>query len=36
MRVKLFELGAFQESMATMQELVASGRNELWTIEAEG
>ncbi len=35
MRVKLFELGAFRESMATMQELVASGRNELWTIEAE-
>jgi hypothetical protein len=36
MRVRLFELAAFRDSMATMQELVGSGRNELWTVEAEG
>ena len=36
MRVKLFELKAFRDSMATMQELVVSGHNELWTVEAEG
>ena len=36
MRTRLFELAAFQASMATMQELVVSGRNELWTVEAEG
>jgi hypothetical protein len=40
MRTRLFELAAiresFRESMARMQELVESGRNELWTIEAEG
>ena len=35
-RVKLFELSAFRDSMATMQELVVSGHNEYWTIEAEG
>jgi hypothetical protein len=35
-RVKLFELAAFRDSMATMQELVVSGHNEYWTIEAEG
>jgi hypothetical protein len=36
LRTRLFELAAFQASMATMQELVVSGRNELWTVEAEG
>jgi len=36
MRVRLFELAAFRDSMAQMQELVVSGRNELWTIEGEG
>lgn len=36
MRVRLFELAAFRDSMARMQELVVSGRNELWTVEAEG
>jgi hypothetical protein len=28
-------LAAFRDSMASMQELVVSGRNELWTVEAE-
>jgi hypothetical protein len=36
MRTRLFELSAFRDSMAVMQELVVSGRNELWTIEAAG
>lgn len=36
MRARLFELAAFRESMAQMQELVVSGRNELWTIEDQG
>ena len=36
LRVRLFELAAFRESMATMQEFVMSGRNELWAVEAEG
>jgi hypothetical protein len=36
MRARLFELAAFRDSMATMQELIVSGRNELWTIEGEG
>ena len=36
MRVKLFELAAFRDSMATMQEFVVSGHNEYWTLEAEG
>jgi hypothetical protein len=36
MRVRLFELAAFRDAMATMQQLVVSGRNELWTVEAEG
>jgi hypothetical protein len=36
MRARLFELTAFRETMAQMQELVVSGRNELWTVEAEG
>lgn len=35
-RARLFELPAFRDSMASMQELVVSGHNELWTIEAEG
>jgi hypothetical protein len=36
MRTKLFELEAFRDSMAVMQEMVVTGRNELWTLEAEG
>ncbi len=36
MRARLFELAAFRDSMARMQQLVVSGRNELWTLEAEG
>jgi len=36
MRARLFGLKAFRDSMATMQELVVSGQNELWTVEAEG
>ena len=36
MRARLFELKAFRDSMATMQEFVVSGHNELWTVEAEG
>jgi hypothetical protein len=36
MRARLFELEALRDSMAQMQELVVSGRNELWTIEGEG
>jgi hypothetical protein len=36
MRARLFELASFRDSMATMQEYVVSGRNELWTLEAEG
>lgn len=36
MRARLFELTAFRESMAQMQELVVSGHNELWAVEAEG
>ena len=35
-RAKLFQQPAFRESFAVMQELVVSGRNELWTLEAEG
>jgi hypothetical protein len=35
-RVRLFELAAFRDSMAQMQEFIVSGRNELWTIEGEG
>ena len=36
LRLKMFEVAAFRESMAVMQEMVVSGRNELWTLEAEG
>ena len=36
LRVKQFEVAAFRDSMTTIRELVVSGRNELWTIEAEG
>ena len=36
MRVRLFEAAAFRDSMATMQELVVSGHNEYWTLEAGG
>ena len=36
MRTKLFQLAAFRESMGQMQEFVVSGRNELWTLEANG
>jgi hypothetical protein len=32
----LFQSPAFQESMAQMQDLIISGRNECWTVEAEG
>jgi hypothetical protein len=35
-RKELFGLGAFQEAMAGLQQLVVSGRNELWSVEAEG
>ncbi len=35
-RSVLFGLPAFQESMARGAELIASGQNELWKIEAEG
>ena len=35
-RSRLFATQAFRESMAGTQELIAGGRNELWTIEAEG
>jgi hypothetical protein len=35
-RAALFQLPAFQESMAQTQELIVGGRNELWTVEAEG
>jgi hypothetical protein len=36
MRTKLFESKAFRDSMAVMQEMVVTGRNELWTVEGEG
>ena len=36
MRIKLFELAAFRDSMAVVSELVVSGHNELWTVEAQG
>ena len=36
MRARLFQLKAFRDSMAVVQEMVVSGRNELWTVEAEG
>src|SRR4051794_19865074 len=32
----LFQLPAFRESMASTQDLVVTGRNELWNVEAEG
>jgi hypothetical protein len=35
-RIKLFELTAFRDSMAVVSELVVSGHNELWTVEAQG
>ena len=35
MRARLFETAAFRESMAATQGMIVSGRNELWTIEAE-
>ena len=35
-RAKLFQQPAFRESFAIMQDLVVSGRNELWNLEAEG
>lgn len=35
-RAKLFQQPSFRESFARTQGLVVSGRNELWTIEAEG
>jgi hypothetical protein len=36
LRVKLFELAAFRDSMPTMQEFVVSGHNAYWTVEGEG
>jgi hypothetical protein len=36
MRAKMFELTAFRESFAVIQPIIVSGRNELWTVEAEG
>lgn len=35
-RAVLFQLPAFQQSMAKSQELILSGHNETWTVEAEG
>lgn len=35
-RGELFRAPAFQDSMARSQDLIASGRNEVFTIEAEG
>lgn len=35
-RPRLFASQSFQESMARTQGLVVSGRNELYTVEAEG
>ena len=35
-RGELFRTQAFQESMARTQGMIVSGRNELYTIEAEG
>jgi hypothetical protein len=36
MRPRLFGSRVFRESMQRMQELVVSGRNEMWTVEGEG
>jgi hypothetical protein len=36
MRGELFQSDAFRESFPRMQALTVSGRNELYTIEAEG
>jgi hypothetical protein len=35
-RTKLFELTAFRDAMAVVQEMIVTGRNELWTLEAQG
>ena len=35
MRTRLFGMAAFRESMAVTQAMIVSGRNELWTIEAQ-
>lgn len=35
-RHALFQLPGFQESMAQSQGMIMGGRNELWTVEAEG
>jgi len=35
-RSAMFQLPAFQESMAHTRDIITGGRNELWTIEAEG
>ena len=35
-RAELFRSASFQESMARTQGMIVSGRNELYTIEAEG
>jgi hypothetical protein len=35
-RARLFQAQSFRESMARTQGMIVSGRNELFTIEAEG
>ena len=35
-RAAMFQMPEFQQSMAQTQDLIVGGRNELWTIEAEG
>jgi hypothetical protein len=35
-RAQLFQAASFRESMARTQGMIVSGRNELYTIEAEG
>jgi hypothetical protein len=35
-RGKLFQQPAFRETFGRVQDLVVSGRNELWTIESQG
>lgn len=35
-RSAMFQLPDFQESMAQTRDMITGGRNELWTVEAEG
>jgi hypothetical protein len=35
-RARLFQQPSFREAFERTQDLVVSGRNEIWTIEAEG